>query len=117
MHLFGGFGDVEVGVGEGADRFDGRGDATPSTVAPPKPNIGLISAAMAAGSRDGVDASLRAASCSGVRVSSSEATLDRSCSIVRARMSVEMTRGGCVPRPARCAAGEIELAGRKPVCC
>jgi hypothetical protein len=22
MHLFGGFGDVEVGVGEGADRFD-----------------------------------------------------------------------------------------------
>jgi hypothetical protein len=33
----------------------------PSTVAPPKPNIGLISAMTAAGkSRDGVDDSLRA---------------------------------------------------------
>jgi hypothetical protein len=26
LHLFGGVGDIEVGVGEGTDRFDGRGE-------------------------------------------------------------------------------------------
>jgi hypothetical protein len=48
---------------------------------------------MAAGTRDGVEGSLRAASCSGVRVTSSEARLDRGCSMVRAPMSVEVTAG------------------------
>jgi hypothetical protein len=56
--------------------------------------MGLILAMTAAGkSRDGVDSSPRAASCSGARVISREARLERSCSIVRAPMSVDVTAG------------------------
>lgn len=49
---------------------------------------------MAAGkSSDGVDGASRAASCSDVSVISSEASLARSYSVVRAPMSVDVTAG------------------------
>ncbi|MDX6338433.1 MAG: hypothetical protein QOG05_5773 [Streptosporangiaceae bacterium] len=67
---------------------------TPSTVAPPKPSTGPGPAVMAAGkSSAGADASLRSASCPGVRVISSESRFARSCSAVRAPMSVEVIPG------------------------